>query len=77
MNNTTYSTGDIRRIKCEVHELVYVVASVLVALVSILVASFLGLHRRLRGNVSANRNSIYNSCCGCDGLRENAVRLLS
>ena len=73
MNNVTYSTGRVER---EVHdELVYVVASLLVALVSALVASFLGLRRRLRGNDSAARTSVYNPHCGSDGIRKDVVRL--
>ena len=72
MNNVTYGTG--HAVERAVHvELVYVVASLLVALVSTLVASFLGLRRRR--NVSTARPSIHEPCSGSDAVWKDVVHL--
>jgi len=73
MNNTTYSTDDVREVEREVNELAYVVASLLVALSGALIASFLGIRRRV--NVSAPQTSVYGTRSRSDGLRKDEIRL--
>jgi len=58
----------------QVHDLVYVVPTLLVATLSALVASFLGLQPRQRHDL-ASTSSIHGTCRGSDRLRQNTIRL--
>ena len=73
MNNVTYSTDDVRDVEREVNELVYVVASLLVAICGALIASFLGLRRHR--NVSSPQASVYGARRRSDRVRQDEIRL--
>ena len=75
MDNDTVS-GDIQHLEREVHELVYVVASLLVATLSALVASFLGLrHRRHHRHDSTSPPPVYRARCRAVGLGQDEIRV--
>ena len=74
MDNDTV-TGDIQHLEREVHELVYVVVSLLVATLSALVASFLGLRHRRHRHDSTSPPPVYRTRCRADGLGQDEIRV--
>jgi len=71
-DNGTHTSGIEYR---QSHDLVYVVATLLVATLSALVASFLGIRHRRRQHDSASTSSVHVTRSGSNGLRQNSICL--